>query len=94
VCNNRISMVHPILASRVVENLRCGFSLREAAKEAEIHKNTVLRYRRIYEAAHGPIVCPCGKPSREHRGSCRVRFVRSKARQNVVASFQKREKPL
>lgn len=89
-----MNLIHPVLRDKVIWNLLHGFSLRETAEECEVHKNTVARYQRIYEAKHGPIICVCGKPRRDHRGFCWARFARSKKRQAIIAAFPKREKPL
>jgi transposase len=67
---------------KVVERLKSGESVREAAKEVGVAKNTVLRIReRIKEEL--PEKCGCGRPA-GHKGWCKGRLAKSPERQAVV----------
>lgn len=86
-----MNVLHPVLVEKIIWSLLHGFSLRQIAHECEVHKETVRRYRRDYEAKHGAIMCFCGKPA-THRGWCWVRFNRSKKRQAVMQSLHRRQR--
>lgn len=78
-CGNYL---HPRTAERLVECLRLGLSLREAAREAGCGRGTAIRYERL----NGPFTCPCGR-ERKHRGWCSERLKRHPARQQFLRQW-------
>lgn len=66
-----------------------GQSLRWISRELSVHKNTVLRYRRLLLEAKETIKpCACGDRA-GHRGWCQPLFLRSPARQAFMAAIER-----
>lgn len=75
-----------VLSKDKIERLEAlfaaGFTIRQAARKANVNRQTAQRYQ-----AKGPIfLCPCGKP-KTHKGWCKIRVAKSPNRQKFLERF-------
>ncbi len=81
--NTILPIEYTLLYNLIIE----GQSIRYIAKELNLAKNTVSRYRKMIGIVP---LCACGQPA-THQGWCKVRFQKSSSRQDFIKNWHSKK---
>lgn len=85
-----MNRLEPAIVAAIESRVRRGWSERAIARDLEIAKGTVTRYKRMILASMVvTVICPCGKKA-FHRGWCSARYAQSPRRKQFMRKWRQK----